>query len=88
MISNSFNITRMTTTKNTTRTKKTTTVQRTNIFQRIENTKGRFFGLYLSSGEKINAQYRSQTDSYLRIYDRNRQKNRMILKTTIIRATV
>ena len=53
------------------------------IFQRVAETGGRFFGLYLSNGERINAQYRSQSEKYLVVFDRNKFKNRRILKTQV-----
>jgi hypothetical protein len=58
------------------------------LFERLTNTGGRFFGLYLKSGECINAQYRSQSDRYLMVYDRNRVRNRRILKTQVAGASV
>lgn len=58
------------------------------VFNRIANARGRFFGLYLTNGEAINAQYRDQTDSYLVIFDRFKNKNRRILKSRVIDATV
>jgi hypothetical protein len=58
------------------------------LFERITNTGGRFFGLYLKNGERINAQYRSESDRYLMVYDRNNLRNRRILKTQVASATV
>lgn len=70
-------------TQNTAPTRKTKS-----MFERIANTAGRFFGLTLQTGEKINAQYRSQSDRYLVVYDRNRSKNRRLSKTSVVDATV
>jgi hypothetical protein len=71
------------------RTKNTTTSKRTTaLFDRIANTAGRFFGVTLQSGERINAQYRSQSERYLVVYDRNQARNRRLLKTNVSAATV
>lgn len=71
------------------RTKNTTTNKRTSgLFDRIANTGGRFFGVTLQNGERINAQYRSQSERYLVVYDRNQARNRRLLKTNVARATV
>lgn len=59
-----------------------------NLFDRIAATKGRFFGLYLKNGEAVNAQYRSQSDNYLSVYDRNARTNRKFRKTSVVNATV
>lgn len=60
----------------------------TNLIQDIANTKGRFFGLYLRNGEVLNAQYRSQTNSYITVYDRSLRTVRKLRKTSVARATV
>lgn len=49
----------------------------------IRNSKGRFFGLKTTAGEVMNAQFRGETDSYVRIYDRNNFQNRKLAKTSI-----
>ena len=74
----------------TNRSNKTSTqvVANTCVFDRMARTAGRFFGLVLESGERINAQYRNQTDKYLMIYDRNQARNRRILKTQVSKTTV
>jgi hypothetical protein len=69
--------------KNTTSTKRTSA-----LFDRIANTAGRFFGVTLQNGERINAQYRSQSDRYLVVYDRNQARNRRLLKTNVATTTV
>ena len=63
-------------------------MKNTSTLTRIENSKGRFFGLYLKTGEVINAQYRSQTNSYLTVYDRNSRTIRKFRKTSVASATV
>ena len=41
------------------------------VMKAIRNSKGRFFGLYTAQGESVNAQLMSETDNYVRVYDRN-----------------
>lgn len=67
---------------------KTTSKTNSDVFTRIENSKGRFFGLYLKNGDVLNAQYRGSTNSYLTIYDRNTKMVRKIRKTSVGNATV
>jgi len=67
--------------KNTSRTT-------TDLIENITNTKGRFFGLYLTNGEVLNAQYRSQTNSYITVYDRSAKSMRKLRKTSVANATV
>jgi hypothetical protein len=67
------------------------TTSKTTVNSTIENitkTKGRFFGLYLTNGEVLNAQYRSQTESYITVFDRNQKTMRKLRKTSVARATV
>lgn len=49
----------------------------------IRSSKGRFFGLRTTAGEVMNAQFRSETDSYINVYDRNNFRNRKLAKTSI-----
>jgi hypothetical protein len=67
---------------------KNTSKPTTNLIQDIANTKGRFFGLYLRNGEVLNAQYRSQTNSYITVYDRSSRAMRKLRKTSVANATV
>lgn len=60
----------------------------TDLIENITNTKGRFFGLYLTNGEVLNAQYRSQTNSYITVYDRSARTMRKLRKTSVANATV
>lgn len=55
----------------------------TSTFQKLERSGGRFFGISLQNGERINAQYRGQTEKYLMVYDRNRTRDRRLLKTNV-----
>lgn len=59
------------------------TTQQIGALNRIRNSKGRFFGLRTTAGEVINAQFRSETDSYISVYDRNNYRNRKLAKTSI-----
>lgn len=54
-----------------------------NALNKIRNSKGRFFGLRTTSGEVLNAQFRSETDMYVRVYDRNNGSNRKFAKKSI-----
>ena len=49
----------------------------------MKQTKGRFFGLYLKSGESINAQFSRETPEKVVIYDRNNSRDRIINKSSI-----
>ena len=60
----------------------------TDLIENITNTKGRFFGLYLTNGEVLNAQYRSQTNSYITVYDRSAKSMRKLRKSSVASATV
>ena len=60
---------------------KTTTQNR--IVSAIRSSKGRFFGLYTKSGEAINAQFISETPSYVTVYDRNKSSSRKFAKTSL-----
>lgn len=67
---------------------KNTSKTTTDLIENITNTKGRFFGLYLTNGEVLNAQYRSQTSSYITVYDRAAKSMRKLRKSSVARATV
>lgn len=67
---------------------KNTSLTTTNLIENITNTKGRFFGLYLTNGEVLNAQYRSQTNSYITVYDRSSRSMRKLRKSSVASATV
>jgi len=55
----------------------------TRVMKALRNTKGRFFGLYTTQGEALNAQLRRETDNYVHIYDRNNGVDRKLAKTSI-----
>ena len=54
----------------------------------IRNSKGRFFGLYTTNGEVMNAQFLGETDSYIRVFDRNNRTNRKLAKTSVQSANI
>jgi|TARA_R100000005_G_scaffold47606_1_gene22775 hypothetical protein len=55
----------------------------TRVMRAIRNTRGRFFGLYTTQGEAMNAQLMGETDKYVQVYDRNAGENRKLAKTSI-----
>ena len=55
----------------------------TRVMKAIRNTRGRFFGLYTTQGEAMNAQLMGETDKYVQVYDRNAGENRKLAKTSI-----
>lgn len=54
----------------------------------IRNSKGRFFGLYTTQGNVINAQFVAETDSYITVYDRNNHFDRKLAKSSIDRVNI
>ena len=55
----------------------------TRVMKAIRNTRGRFFGLYTTQGEAMNAQLMGETDNYVQVYDRNAGETRKLAKTSI-----
>lgn len=55
----------------------------TRVMRAIRNSKGRFFGLYTSQGESLNAQLMGETDKYVQVYDRNSRESRRFAKTSV-----
>jgi len=53
------------------------------IMKAIRSSKGRFFGLYTKAGESINAQFVSESPSYVTVFDRNNRVNRKFAKTSL-----
>jgi len=53
------------------------------IMKAIRSTKGRFFGLYTKHGSSINAQFVSESPSYVVVYDRNNKENKKLAKSSI-----
>lgn len=54
----------------------------------IRNSKGRFFGLYTTTGHVINAQFSAETDHFVRVYDRNNRVYRMVAKSSLDRVNI
>lgn len=54
----------------------------------IRQSKGRFFGLYTTRGEVMNARFLGETDSYIRVFDRNNGVDRKLAKTSIKTANI
>jgi hypothetical protein len=55
-----------------------------NTETQIRNTKGRFFGVTLKSGETFNAQLRGETPKTFKLFDRNDYRPRNVLKRLIV----
>ena len=53
------------------------------VMRAIRDTKGRFFGLYTTQGEALNAQFGGETDNYIHVYDRNAGLDRKLAKTSV-----
>lgn len=64
------------------------TTKQISALNAIRNSKGRFFGLYTTSGEVMNAQFLGETDSYIRVFDRNKREDRKLAKTSIDSAKI
>lgn len=58
------------------------------VLRAIRNSSGRFFGLYTKSGETLNAQYVSESDAYVTVYDRNAYEERKLAKTSLVGARI
>jgi hypothetical protein len=59
--------------------------QNSKVLPLIRNSAGRFFGLYTANHRPaINAQFRSETPSYIKVYDRNARTNVKLAKTNIL----
>jgi hypothetical protein len=59
-----------------------TTIQN-KIVKAMRNSRGRFFGLTTKTGDSINAQFVSESPSYVTIYDRNRYSHRKLAKSSL-----
>lgn len=53
------------------------------VLNTIRSTRGRFFGILTTQGETLNAQFRGETNSYIKVFDRNNGVNRRLAKTSI-----
>ena len=50
----------------------------------MKNSKGRFFGLTVKNGSRINAQFVHETPNSVVIYDRNQFTRRRLMKTSLV----
>lgn len=64
------------------------TKQQIEALNQIRNSKGRFFGLYTTQGQVINAQFNYETDGYIYVYDRNRTEVRKLSKHSVERVNL
>ena len=54
----------------------------------IRNSKGRFFGIYTTQGQVMNAHFLGESDDYIHVYDRNRNVDRKLAKSSIDRVNI
>jgi hypothetical protein len=65
-----------------------TNKQQNTVIDQICNSQGRFFGLYTTNRPAMNAQFKSETKSYVMIYDRNARTQRKLAKSSIIGVSI
>jgi len=53
------------------------------VLTAIRASRGRFFGLYTTQGDVINAQFVEETPNYIRVYDRNNFEMRQLAKSSL-----
>ncbi len=58
-----------------------------NTLNAIRNTKGRFFGLTTKT-ETLNAQFRGETESFIKVWDRNENRMRRFKKNSLVKVNV
>lgn len=66
---------------------KLTNRQRTAL-KTIRNSGGRFFGLYTTQGDVMNAQFVDETPNYIRVYDRNNFETRQLAKSSVAKVNL
>jgi hypothetical protein len=59
------------------------TKQQIEALNAIRQSKGRFFGLYLTQGDVLNAQFVNETDAYINVFDRNNRSHRKLAKSSV-----
>jgi hypothetical protein len=64
------------------------TKQQVAALNAIRQSKGRFFGLYTTQGDVMNARFVNETDEYINVYDRNRHTDRKLAKSSIQSVTL
>lgn len=57
------------------------------ILNTIRNSKGRFFGLQ-TKNETLNAQFRGETPSFVKVWDRNANRLRKFNKNSLVKANI
>lgn len=57
--------------------------QQKSALNAIRESKGRFFGLYTTQGDVMNAQFQSESPFYVTVYDRNHGYTRKLAKSSI-----
>ena len=78
----------MRTSNRKTTTATTSTKVKSVCFDRIASSKGRFFGMLLTDGQRVNAQFRSQSEKYITVYDKHAKQTRRLLKARVATATI
>jgi hypothetical protein len=53
------------------------------IISAMRSSRGRFFGLTTTQGQSVNGRFVSETPNYVRVYDRNRDENLTLAKTSL-----
>ncbi len=53
------------------------------IVSAMRSSRGRFFGLTTTQGNAVNGRFVSETPKYVRVYDRNRDENLTLAKTSL-----
>lgn len=54
-----------------------------NIVSAMRSSRGRFFGLTTTQGNSVNGRFVSETPKYVRVYDRNRDENLTLAKSSL-----
>jgi hypothetical protein len=60
-----------------------TRINQNKIVSVMRSSRGQFFGLTTTQGNKINGRFVSETPRYVRVYDRNLDTNLTIAKTSL-----
>lgn len=55
------------------------------IVSAMRSSHGRFFGLTTTQGNTVNGRFISETPKYVRVYDRNRDRDLTLAKTSLAR---
>jgi hypothetical protein len=60
-----------------------TDINENKIMRAMRSSRGQFFGLTTTQGNTINGRFVSETARYVRVFDRNRNANLTIAKTSL-----